>query len=190
MDVSSPAGVATVKAIGRKYGWSWGEAPSEWWHVTYRGGWSGSNPGPGGIEPPLRQGDKGGDVKTLQKRLSRLGYHPIKPDGRFGSQTAQIVRRFQANQKMKPDGVVGRGTQRAIKQALRRCDRYRCTPTERRLINAWLARHERGAEAKLIEHRKRLHRLGDQQGWNKHDRRIRYTTIARVTTDHRKVHVN
>ncbi len=37
-----------VAAIGGRYGWKKVEAPSEWWHWNYVGGYTGSDPGPDG----------------------------------------------------------------------------------------------------------------------------------------------
>jgi hypothetical protein len=192
VDCSQPAGVYTVKRIGRKYGWTWGEVPSEWWHVTFTGRYTGPNPGPGGLEPPLRQGSRGNDVQVLQKRLKRLGYHPLGDElrqRRFGPQTEQVVKRFQRNQNMKADGVVGPGTQKELKAALKRVDTYRCTPRERELIGRWLSSHTASIEKALVEQRQRLYRVGEKEGWGKHDRRIRYQTLVQVTGNHAKVHV-
>ena len=189
VDVSQPAGVSTVKRIGAKYGWYWGEAPSEWWHTTYRGGYSGPNPGPGGLEPPLKRGSRGSDVKALQKRLKRLGFHPLRTDGHFGLQTEQIVKRFQHNREMKADGVVGPGTQKELKRALQRIDLYRCTPTERKMVGRWYARHRQDALGALVKYRRRLYKLGERDGWRKHDRKVRYQTLVHVTKNHPQLHV-
>ena len=146
VDVQTTAGVATVKAIGGKYGWRWGEAPSEWWHVTYYGGYSGDNPGPVDEKQgplPLKRGDHGEDVHTLQGRLKRLGFHPLKDEysnATFGSQTEQIVKRFQANNGMKVDGVVGSQTYDEIKQRLGAVDRLELTDDEDRLVDLLLPR--------------------------------------------------
>jgi murein DD-endopeptidase MepM/ murein hydrolase activator NlpD len=49
----------------------------------------------------LRYGNRGEDVKTLQKLLA------IQSDGIFGKQTDSAVREFQRKSKLKVDGIVG-----------------------------------------------------------------------------------
>jgi hypothetical protein len=61
----------------------------------------------------LSRGDKGQEVRVLQKRLTQLGAHLI-PDGHFGIMTEQEVKIFQARHKLKPDGVVGPKTMKAL----------------------------------------------------------------------------
>ncbi|MBB4859722.1 hypothetical protein HNO88_003051 [Novosphingobium chloroacetimidivorans] len=58
--------------------------------------------------PPLRQGDRGEDVKLLQALLK------LEPDGEFGPGTKAAVTAFQKAHKLTPDGVVGAGTWRAL----------------------------------------------------------------------------
>ena len=55
----------------------------------------------------LKDGDSGDDVISLQMRLRDLGYYNYKITGDFGSVTAQAVRDFQEDNKLKQDGVVG-----------------------------------------------------------------------------------
>lgn len=57
----------------------------------------------------LKKGSNGDDVKTLQKGLAKLGYN-ISADGIFGSDTETIVIRFQNDNKLSADGVVGTNT--------------------------------------------------------------------------------
>lgn len=68
-----------------------------------------------GYEPPapvtgedfLRQGDEGGRVGEVQKRLVELGYRPGEPDGRFGANTTSAVLAFQKAEGLGRDGIVG-----------------------------------------------------------------------------------
>jgi Putative peptidoglycan binding domain len=53
----------------------------------------------------LRQGDKGDDVRLLQKYLTRAGLH-TDIDGAFGSGTKSSVRDFEQAQRRRVDGVV------------------------------------------------------------------------------------
>ena len=55
----------------------------------------------------LKDGDSGDDVISLQMRLRDLGYYNYKITGDFGSVTAQAVRDFQEDNKLKQDGIVG-----------------------------------------------------------------------------------
>jgi hypothetical protein len=67
--------------------------------------------GPAGAIPPypgtpLREGSRGPDVGTLQRRLRSLGCD-IVADGIFGARTHQAVAGFQTQHQLTPDGVVG-----------------------------------------------------------------------------------
>lgn len=65
---------------------------------------------------PLRLGDGGNDIRTLQVRLNRISrnYPNIpkiaSPDGIFGTDTEAAVEEFQRTFDLTPDGVVGRAT--------------------------------------------------------------------------------
>lgn len=55
----------------------------------------------------LRWGDKGDDIKALQKVLNRLGFNAGAEDGEIGDQTEGAVKAFQFNQGLLVDGEVG-----------------------------------------------------------------------------------
>ena len=57
-------------------------------------------------------------VVTLQHALSLLGFS-ISQDGKFGPETLEAVKRFQASRKLKVDGIVGPLTYAALQTALR-----------------------------------------------------------------------
>lgn len=67
----------------------------------------------------LRKGDKGEDVKELQKELINLGYPLPKygADGDFGKETETAVKAFQTDNGLKADGVVGEKTYAALEKA-------------------------------------------------------------------------
>jgi peptidoglycan hydrolase-like protein with peptidoglycan-binding domain len=65
----------------------------------------------------LRLGSEGYRVKALQERLVSLGYH-VKPDGDFGPATRRQVVSFQADNGLKPDGVVGPRTSDMLDRAI------------------------------------------------------------------------
>ncbi len=58
----------------------------------------------------LRRGDEGDAVKNLQERLRSLGYFNSKSTGFFGSATESAVKRFQSDNSLKSDGIVGKNT--------------------------------------------------------------------------------
>ena len=56
-------------------------------------------------------GDRGNDVKKMQKRLIELGYLPEgADDGAFGYQTNRALKEFQGNNGLNKDGVAGPAT--------------------------------------------------------------------------------
>lgn len=55
----------------------------------------------------MKNGSTGEDVKTLQKKLSNLGYYNGLIDGSFGSMTTEAVKAYQRKQGLAVDGVVG-----------------------------------------------------------------------------------
>lgn len=62
----------------------------------------------------LKKSNKGVDVKLLQDKLNTLGFDCGKVDGDFGSKTETAVKEFQAANKLKDDGVVGKKTCKAL----------------------------------------------------------------------------
>lgn len=59
----------------------------------------------------IRAGDRGPRVRDLQRRLQRLGYE-ISPSerGHYGAATEQAIRAFQADRRIRVDGLCGRET--------------------------------------------------------------------------------
>ena len=64
------------------------------------------------IKKTLRKGDKNGEVKDLQKLLIAHGYDLGKygADGSFGDKTEAAVKKFQKDNQLVIDGVVGKKT--------------------------------------------------------------------------------
>ena len=58
----------------------------------------------------LKSGDKGEDVKTLQRRLKELGYYKSNIDGKMGRDTVNALKAFQRAHGLKDDGVAGKAT--------------------------------------------------------------------------------
>ena len=69
-------------------------------------------------QTPIQEGDTGPQVKLLQKALISLGYMTPPADGNFGPTTQSAVESFQSANGLSPDGVVGKQTLAALKQAL------------------------------------------------------------------------
>ncbi|MBN8617054.1 MAG: peptidoglycan-binding protein [Deltaproteobacteria bacterium] len=65
----------------------------------------------------LRNGSKGDEVRSLQEKLTRLGY-ALEADGHFGPTTEKTVRELQRVFGYTADGIVGDGTTRLIDQQI------------------------------------------------------------------------
>ena len=64
---------------------------------------------------PLRRGDSGTAVRTLQRQLNRIAqaypfFGTLSVDGVFGAATEEVVKKFQKQFSLTVDGVVGRVT--------------------------------------------------------------------------------
>ena len=72
----------------------------------------------------LKVGSRGEAVKILQENLIKLGYDcgPDGADGQFGYNTLKAVAKFQKENNLEVDGVVGPLTQAAIQEALKKDD--------------------------------------------------------------------
>ena len=75
-------------------------------------------------EPPkpaktrtLRRGSRGADVKAMQKAMNLMGFDVGKAEGIFGRGTLKAVKAMQSKLGLKPDGLVGPGTRKAMTQA-------------------------------------------------------------------------
>lgn len=64
--------------------------------------------------PTLNWGSSGPDVSNVQSKLSDWGYYNGPIDGVFGADTADAVKRFQSNNGLGADGVVGPATWAAL----------------------------------------------------------------------------
>jgi len=63
----------------------------------------------------IRRGDSGPEVAELQKTLQNAGYFRGRATGFYGSVTDAAVRKFQAENNLKVDGIVGPKTLSALK---------------------------------------------------------------------------
>lgn len=64
--------------------------------------------------PTLCRGQRGRWVRHLQRLLALAGFDPGPVDGIFGARTEAAVRAFQRADRLKPDGVVGPVTWKAL----------------------------------------------------------------------------
>jgi peptidoglycan hydrolase-like protein with peptidoglycan-binding domain len=189
-----------IDRFGAPYGWRWGEAPSESWHVTYRGG---GKADPSKLEvqehPSLKVGDKGDAVMRLQKWLAANGEKGVKPDGHFGPRTEEAVKRLYRAWGHAGHGrfgdvgwsiIEGKHPWRVLhedeREALAALFRLRRAAKR---AGGWkkLDRKERERAIErmgwLITRRKRIWRTGKAEGWQTQRRRKRYQIIKKVTTD-------
>ena len=65
------------------------------------------------VDALLRRGDRGEDVKALQRALRHIGYD-LEIDGVFGRITLECVKSFQGSNSLVRDGIVGPLTWAAI----------------------------------------------------------------------------
>ena len=54
------------------------------------------------------------NVKAVQSKLNSLGYKVGYPDGRFGQMTAKVLKRFQSDHGLYPEGIVNPRTRRKL----------------------------------------------------------------------------
>lgn len=62
----------------------------------------------------LYVGDRGEEVRKLQRRLAELKYLTDKIDGIYGQNTKRAVERFQYYNNLTVDGIAGKATQRVL----------------------------------------------------------------------------
>ena len=60
-----------------------------------------------GSDPVLRQGSRGPAVRDMQQLLKSQGFDPGPIDGDFGPGTEVAVMRFQSENGLDADGIVG-----------------------------------------------------------------------------------
>ncbi len=62
------------------------------------------------LYPTLKKGSTGNEVRDLQVKLQALLYYPEAITGNFDLETENAVKRFQINNKLTADGIVGNNT--------------------------------------------------------------------------------
>lgn len=81
-------------------------------------------------------GDNGPEVLAIQKRLVELKYEIKLLDGDFGSETEAAVKRFQTDQQLEVDGIIGEATYTALMQKPMPPNRSGRSATVRNVIRA------------------------------------------------------
>lgn len=117
------AGLAAMAPFFHAEGWFWGVGFSKFedgmhfevadqtirkWHEEGL-----LIPGRTTMPESLSIGDEGGEVRRLQEALIARGFD-LLPDGDFGPITQAMVIEFQADNGLKPDGIVGPKTKAAL----------------------------------------------------------------------------
>jgi N-acetylmuramoyl-L-alanine amidase len=98
----------TMEARGKDFGVNiFSTADRRWTHA-------GMIPGFSQADRELKKGDRGGDVRWVQRRLQVHGLEPGPADGVFGSRTDTAVRSFQRARDLGVDGIVGAKTREAL----------------------------------------------------------------------------
>ena len=98
----------TMEARGRAFGVNtFSAAGRRWTH-------GGIIPGFSHGDRDLQAGDRGEDVRRVQRRLQLHGFDPGPADGVFGPRTDTAVRAFQKARELEVDGVVGVKTREAL----------------------------------------------------------------------------
>lgn len=94
--------------------------------------------------PAQRLGERDGAVLRTEQKLRQLGFNTGPADGLFSKNTAAAVRRFQKKHHLEQTGRVGRGTMKAIDQALEKKLGGAGVQTMLKTARKWLGFHERG----------------------------------------------
>ena len=196
VDVATTNGVSTVKAIGGKYGWKWGEAPHEWWHVTYYGGYTATTPAPStktrrhpaqARRQRQRRTDHARPAQTarLPPAQGRVLRETLRPADRAGRQALPEEQRPRS-----VDGVVGDKTYDRIKGQLHDVDRNRLTDNEDHWVDLYYRHHKEADRKRLLEQMETIEKAAEPNDWDVHDRKIRHATLAQIANKHDKIHVD
>ncbi|WP_251859753.1 M14 family metallopeptidase [Clostridium sp. Marseille-Q2269] len=76
----------------------------------------------------LKKGDRGSDVKKIQAVLKKIGYNLGVIDGIFGNITEDAVKRFQQNNRLIVDGIVGPKTYEVLNKFMLGYNTYTIKP--------------------------------------------------------------
>ncbi|MCC5439006.1 M14 family metallopeptidase [Clostridium botulinum] len=76
----------------------------------------------------LKKGDRGSDVRKIQAVLQKIGYDVGPIDGIFGSNTEEAVKRFQLNNGLVVDGIIGPKTYELLNKFILGYNTYTIKP--------------------------------------------------------------
>ncbi len=91
-----------------------------------------------------KYGSTGSEVTAVQKRLSELGYYSGNIDGIFGSDTKTAVIKFQKDNKLTADGIVGEKTLKLLKINNNNNTNSKFTESEISLLSRIISAESRG----------------------------------------------
>jgi hypothetical protein len=199
VDLAAPASMRPViDRFGATYGWRWGEARSENWHVTYYGNGKASAAELKKIDhPSLKVGDSGDDVRKVQKWLAANGA-AIAIDGDLGPATLKAVKNMYRAYGHEPHDKFGDVGWSIVEgkhpwRVLGDTERGKLADlfAERRIakrnggwdkVDPSHLQHARELKDWLIARRKEIWRNGTSEGWKPNRRRPRYLIIKRATS--------
>lgn len=72
----------------------------------------------------LKRGSRGNDVMEIQSLLVKLGYYPGPIDGIFGLKTEEAIKKFQRNNGLTADGIIGTNTSKVLQGLLLGYENY------------------------------------------------------------------
>ncbi len=108
-------------------------------------------PDNGGV---LKKGDRGDEVRELQRKLIQLGYLSGSADGIYGNDTVSAVKAFQKNMGLTADGEAGASTLAALNSAASTPIPTAAptpVPTQAPVVTGVLKKGDRGDEVKALQ---------------------------------------
>lgn len=102
-----------------------------------------------GFKQAAHAGQRGADVASIEKTLSKLGFKVGRKDGVFDATLAKAVKRFQAREGIKQSGKIGTGTYAHAKEALKVEKRLANSPKLRLVHDIAMAAKKHGLPAEL-----------------------------------------
>ena len=118
VDVNRPD---LVNKYGAPFGWQkkWSDAAHEPWHFKWSG-FGKTDPGLPFYKYALQFDSKGEPVSKLQELLKKHGYWKHGLGNYFGKNVQKAVKKFQKDNGMTPDGIVGTQTWKVLRGPVRR----------------------------------------------------------------------
>lgn len=157
-DLDQPQMRTWLDAHGSPLGWRKTEAPTEWWHINYTGGFGRPDPGTSAVFPVLRRGSGGACQQPYVDELRRrLGAARGRP---FTAGLASQLRRWQLDHHLHRTSTTNQATWTALRTASRAIPKGaqpRVTPTRRPVAGPDVTAIQGSYNARALE--MRLHRI-------------------------------